>query len=199
MNLSKYQKIILLIIYFILCITTNIFYRKSLYDLSLSFQRSFQEKFNSQIIKLYFKIITHFGSQVFYIPVFIILFFFNPLNYFIYILSTLLIAIYFSNILKIIYHNPRPFWNDKKLFKDVCEGGFGNPSGHALGSISTYLGISHLLIKNKLFKENIKFQIGLFVFTIFFILNIMLSRIYIGVHSIDQIIYGGLLGLGFYY
>ena len=199
MNLSKYQKIILLIIYFILCITTNIFYRKSLYDLSLSFQRSFQEKFNSQIIKLYFKIITHFGSQVFYIPVFIILFFFNPLNYFIYILSTLLIAIYFSNVLKIIYHNPRPFWNDKKLFKDVCEGGFGNPSGHALGSISTYLGISHLLIKNKLFKENIKFQIGLFVFTIFFILNIMLSRIYIGVHSIDQIIYGGLLGLGFYY
>ncbi len=199
MNLSKYQKIILLIIYFLLCITTNIFYRKSLYDLSLSFQRSFQEKFNSQIIKLYFKIITHFGSQVFYIPVFIILFFFNPLNYFIYILSTLLIAIYVSNVLKIIYHNPRPFWKDKNLFKDVCEGGFGNPSGHAMGSISTYLGIYHLLIKNKKFKENIKFQIGLFVFTIFFILNIMFSRIYIGVHSIDQIIYGGLLGLGFYY
>ena len=79
-----------------------------------------------------------------------------------------------------------------------CETGYGNPSGHAMISTTFYLGILDIIIQRKKFKKSlIKNILKIIVF--FIIFNIMLSRIYFGVHSIDQVIYGFLFGLGFYY
>ncbi len=198
MNLSSTQKIILLIFYFILCILTESLYKEPLFKKSLSFESSFQKKFNSQFFSTYFSIITHFGSQVFYIPVLFIFFYFNPINYCFYIITTLIISLYIDCLLKIIYHDPRPYWIETKLFRD-CEIGYGNPSGHSLCATATYFGIWKLSMTNKFFRERKKYRIYTLIFTIFFIFNILISRLYKGVHSIDQIIYGGLLGLGVYY
>ena len=198
MSLSSTQKIIILIFYLILCILTETLYKEPLFKKSLSFESSFQKKFNSRFYSTYFSIITHFGSQVFYIPVFFIFFYYNPINYCFYIIITLIISLYIDCLLKIIYHDPRPYWIEKNLFKE-CEIGYGNPSGHSLGATATYFGIWNLSITNKFFRERKKYRIYTFIFTIFFIVNILISRLYKGVHSIDQIIYGALLGLGVYY
>jgi len=198
MNLSQKYKIILLITYFILCIITNLFYKNYLFEKSLIIAKNFQSIFSSQFSKAFFLLITQFGSQVFYIPVFLIYFILNPLNYFIYIITTLILSIYTDCLMKIIYNDPRPFFINSELFQE-CEGGFGNPSGHSFGAAATYLGIWHLSMRYKKFKNNNKVIYGSLIFTIIFIFIIMISRIYRGVHSIDQIIYGGLLGLGFYY
>ena len=198
MNLSKSLKIILLIVYFILCIITNLLYKKKLFEKSLTIAKDFQTKFNSNFSKLFFSIITQFGAQYFYIPVFIIFFFLNPLNYFVYILTTLLLSISITSLSKIIYNDPRPFFIKADLFQE-CEVGFGNPSAHSFGATATYLGIWHLSMNCKKFKNNNKIKYGSLIFTFIFIFTILISRLYRGVHSIDQIIYGGLLGLGFYY
>ena len=199
MYFSKNFKIILLILYFIICFLTNLLYKNPLFTKSLTIAKDFQEKFNSTFSKKFFLIITQFGSQVFYIPVFIIFFILNPLNYFIYILTTLILAIYIDCLMKIIYNNPRPFFVKPELFLQECELGFGNPSGHSFGSAVTYLGIWHLSMNCQKFKNNKKVKYGSLIFTFIFIILILMSRLYRGVHSLDQIIYGALLGLGFYY
>ena len=198
MSLSTTQKVILLLFYISICVLTEIFYREKLFSKSIEFEKEFQHYFSSKISQYFFTIITNFGSQVFYIPVFIIFFYLNPINYNFYILSTLIISIYIDCLLKIIYHDPRPFWKEKNLYKE-CEGGFGNPSGHSFGSCATYLGIYHLSMRNKYFKKKNNIKIFFFFFTLIFIFLIMISRLYNGTHSINQIIYGFLLGLSIYF
>ena len=198
MNLSQKYKIILLITYFILCIITNLFYKNYLFEKSLIIAKNFQSIFSSQFSKAFFLLITQFGSQVFYIPVFLIYFILNPLNYFIYIITTLILSIYTDCLMKIIYNDPRPFFINSELFQE-CEGGFDNRSGHSFGACRNLFRNLNLSMRYKKFKNNNKVIYGSLIFTIIFIFIIMISRIYRGVHSIDQIIYGGLLGLGFYY
>ena len=56
--------------------------------------------------------------------------------------------------MKIIYGNSRPFIDNHNLFKGLCDGGFGNPSGHSLVSAFIYLTLFHYLIKLKYINEN---------------------------------------------
>jgi hypothetical protein len=110
-------------------------------------------------------------------------------------------CIYFINILKIIYGNKRPFWDieNKNLLKYRCDGGYGNPSGHSFISTYVYLSYYYVLSKTKLIK-NKKFLKNIFLgFSLLLILLIMISRVYLGLHTINQIVYGALLGLFFFY
>jgi hypothetical protein len=113
--------------------------------------------------------------------------------------------------LKSIYANPRPYWDiylEEYLNKDLpdpteCDGGFGNPSGHAL--ISTYLlCLWNLFINSTRFrkfegtkKTFIKY-FSLFL-AITFMFFIMYSRIQRQIHSINQVIFGAILGMAIFF
>lgn len=103
--------------------------------------------------------------------------------------------------MKIIYHHPRPIWQSANI-KYACNNGFGNPSGHSYTSSSFYLSLA-FIISNIPFikKQKNKTIISIFIYITFsiIILLIMYSRLVLGAHSINQVIYGCLLGCGTYY
>lgn len=190
------MKIIITIIYFIAIILFELLYRKFLFEKFISFQEYFQKEKKIKILLNICKIISFFGAEISTLFVFGIIFIFMPLNYSFLILQAIVYSSYLTNTLKMIYQSDRPNWHSDYLTFS-CNYGYGNPSGHSLTSISLYLSLSHVLVKY--FKINGTFKKLLFIFFILFSVLIALSRFILAAHSLNQILYGFLLGLGLYY
>jgi membrane-associated phospholipid phosphatase len=87
--------------------------------------------------------------------------------------------------LKIGFHQPRPYWVSSEI-KDLAApmGSFGLPSGHSQNAASVF-GLIAISTKRKWFR-------ALIIFTI---IMIAFSRLYLGVHSITDILLGLLVGV----
>jgi membrane-associated phospholipid phosphatase len=96
----------------------------------------------------------------------------------------LVISSGFNTALKWIFHSPRPYWINMDVKALSQESSFGMPSGHALMS-STFYGRVAYWVKKKWFTD-------ILVILIFFI---GLSRIYLGVHFLSDVIAGWLFGI----
>jgi hypothetical protein len=104
--------------------------------------------------------------------------------------------------MKNIYANPRPFMVFKNVTVKDCDSGYGNPSGHSFSSVSVYLAFYHIMTDIKFFKDEVWRSILRFFFlavTLTFVVLIMFSRFYLGVHSLNQLIFGASCGFCLYY
>lgn len=101
--------------------------------------------------------------------------------------------IYLYTVFKMIIRGSRPSFEsvDLQAAHGYCENDYGNPSGHAMVSINVLLLMANDLSRN--FKRIPKICIYLACLCVS--LAICLSRLYFGVHSLDQTILG--LSLGF--
>ena len=209
-NLSNFftlrNKIIIIIIYFIIVISIEFAYRNPLFDKSVEIesdiQTSIKNSSNEKLFKKFWKFISTLGTASITISTFIIIFITYPLNYSFLYLHSLIYSSFLTNFLKIIYSNSRPYWIKPEEIYIACNGGYGNPSGHSDTSVCLYLSLVHILTDFEFFyksKKGFIYKIILYVFFIIIILLIMISRILLGAHSINQVIYGGMLGLGLYY
>lgn len=202
-NLKKTIIIVFLICYLIISIISELFYRDPLFELSISFERKLQNEIPAFLGK-YFEIISKFGSKKIILPFIIGYSFFIPFNKTFSLLIVVFNSVYVDNIMKIIYSSPRPSWIDQSLNK-YCDGSFGNPSGHAFLSSSFYLFFWTILVDYDFFIINIYGIIIKFILLgvfLLFIGSILLSRLYLGVHSTNQVLYGANLGITsffFYY
>lgn len=208
----KLFKKILLLVYIFAAIGLEFFYRPKLFyepkegesdspsvKVSLYFQNKIFEK--SGFLKSFFLIISELGTAKCTLVFFAITFIFLPINKSLQQIHVIILASYFTNLFKIIFSNPRPIWIKDELHLS-CNNGFGNPSGHSFTSVSVYLSFIHLLTGYDFFRKRtvgIVIRIFLFIFTILIILLVLLSRIALGAHAINQVIYGGSLGLGLYF
>jgi undecaprenyl-diphosphatase len=194
--ISNKLKFILIIIYYLIIIWSETIYRNYLFEKSFSFEEYFQknDKFIS-ILKIS-EIISIFGKELFQIFLFLIIFLSMPLNYSFLMLQSIVYSSYWTNTLKMIYQNERPNWISE-LLTFSCNYGYGNPSGHSFTSIVVYLCLAHILITYFKVSRNIK--IIIFIFFLFLSFLIILSRVILGSHSINQVLYGFSLGLGLYY
>ena len=191
-NKNKLKNIFILILLPIIFIFDN-YYRNKLYIYSLDLGISLQKYYSENLILL-MKFITKFGCDY---CCFIFLFFvfvqFSLIQSIIYFIG-LIFCIYIQSLIKLIYCDSRPFLDNDILFKGICEGGFGNPSGHSLVSVFLYLTFFHYLIKLKYINDNklLKFLLGatLSIITIL----ILISRFILGLHSLNQIILGSFIG-----
>jgi membrane-associated phospholipid phosphatase len=155
----------------------------------------------SKSLESFFKVLTQFGTQPVLIPLLVICLLFLSLQKSYCFTSVLVYSVFFDNIFKIFYGNPRPFWVDTTLSKS-CDGGFGNPSGHSFSSSSIYLTLWHLFTDFPFFKDTlygIIIRVLLLILAITLIVGIMLTRIFLGVHGVNQVIYGASLGVALYY
>ena len=136
----------------------------------------------------------------------IIVMLYYPYNVFLSYCTIELNLIIIMCFLKSIYANSRPYWdiyNEKMGNSDYsskpteCDGGFGNPSGHSLMSTSFlnlwYLFINSNFYRTKLWKKSLKY--GSLLLVIICIFSVTFSRIYRQIHSINQIMFGTLLGI----
>ena len=193
-------KLIFITIYFILIIAIEPFYRDYLFQLSIPFEEHIQSTYSPSTITFY-NIYTNIGSSKFMLPIIFIIFISFPLTTSFSLISTMIYASYTTNTMKIIYHNPRPIWHSLNI-KHACNNGFGNPSGHSCTSAAFYLSIAYI-ISNSAFikKQKNKTTITLFIYIACSLITllIMYSRLVLGAHSINQVVYGCSLGCGIYY
>ena len=192
---SKSIKInILIIICFILFFISEFFFREPLFEYSKTFEGNWQNKTSNSTI-IFFKIITKVGGEyMMAAPVAFVLLFFSLIKSSFYI-SGLIFLLHFHSLMKIWYGNKRPFWEVNSLYKGICDGGFGNPSGHSISSVYLYLTLFAYLNETKILKNKILIKIILFLFFSTLTILIILSRLILGIHSINQVIYGSILGM----
>ena len=91
-----------------------------------------------------------------------------------------------NTIIKNIFKRTRP--NVLKLIK---QGGYSFPSGHSMISITLYgflIYLVHIKIRNKFVRILLEFMLG------FLIINICISRVYVGVHYASDVLGGLALG-----
>jgi len=101
-------------------------------------------------------------------------------------------ALYYMTVLKQILEEGRPFWTTSKIqqLEWFCPLSFGNPSGH-----SCVVFVLYEPMISDVFGCGPK-KIWTYVW-LFISIMVMISRMYLGAHSLDQIVFGGLLGLAF--
>ena len=191
------KKLIYIIIYFLICFISEIFYSNYLYTKSLYFQNGIQNFIKSINFQTIFSKITKTGKDWFfiYISLFIGLIFSIKHAYIIFL--NVFFVSYIKELLKMIYHHKRPFWENSNI-NIGCSTDFGHPSGHSICSTTGYLTLYYFISKRKYFKKNIIFRFLIFFLFLIYIFLILISRLNDGVHSLDQVLFGFTLGCGFY-
>ncbi len=86
--------------------------------------------------------------------------------------------------LKLAFHHPRPYWLDQRVSALATEASFGMPSGHSQSAIAMWGYLSRIYRQNK--------TILYLAAGVIFLTGI--SRIYLGVHFLDQVVVGWLVG-----
>lgn len=130
-----------------------------------------------------------------------------------YHLMMCVVNVYFTIVIKLVLHNPRPYMMVGDSIKVISSSGaisseFGDPSGHTMSSSQVIVSVflDYMAQKDEEDKKITKncyqnkgrrwarYAIFLIVFT-FTVLIVGYSRMFNGVHSLDQVITGALLGV----
>ena len=186
-------RIFIVILFTLMVFFPETFFRTPLFELSEEVEINFQKN----IDPFFFKLISDVGTLPLFFPIMIIFFVFLPLNIPFTLFSVIIHASYWDNILKILYGEARPYW----VFRDLtpsCNGGFGNPSGHSMSSSAVYLSIWHIATNNEYFENRYFQKILLLIGFSLLIVLIIFSRLVLAAHSINQVLFGGLLGISVY-
>lgn len=140
-------------------------------------------------LTIFMSIITFFGSAPAFIlfTIFYLLFEKKKENK-LYVVSNLVIITIFNQGLKFLIHRPRP---EISLIKET---GYSFPSGHSMVSMA-YYGLLIYLIFHSNYKKTTK-KISIFFLT-FLIFLIGLSRIYLGVHYVSDVLGGFLFSIAY--
>ena len=132
---------------------------------------------------------TLFGYGHAAIVAFALFFIFSTRDKAFYLLLMHTIAGIMNQELKMVYHNPRPYMSSPDVQALACSKSFGNPSGHSSLSAcfitSVFLVVFHdtpLRIYRQ--SRHPAYWLSLFGL-IFLVLNVGLSRVALGVHSLN--------------
>ena len=152
------------------------------------------EEFYSESAESIFKIITYLGEPVVFLVIIIILYLTYNKKVAKNLLLSILVTYYMNACVKNVFEDTRPDGNiDLSEDYGLKETSYGFPSGHTQNGTAFwgYLGYQ--------FKDNYKFKqipiIPVILSGIIFLVAI--SRVVIGVHDLQDIIGGLLLGIGF--
>ena len=130
-----------------------------------------------------FKVITQLGGPVVLISLTILLFFLiKNKKIGLAITVNLVITVILNQIFKFIVQRPRP-----EVFRLIDESGYSFPSGHSMCSMAFYGFLIYLIFTHV---KNIKLKWASSIILALLILSIGLSRIYLGVHYVSDVIAG---------
>lgn len=136
-------------------------------------------KFINRTNSLYsiMRVLTNFGEWYTYIFIALLIFIFKR-KYSYILIACILSNTLFNNALKLLFQRERPIW------KSYNPTGYSYPSGHAMSSLAFYGLIIYLLIKY--YKGKAKYPI--IVILSLLIIVVGLSRIYLGVHYLTDVL-----------
>lgn len=179
---NKLKIILLFLLFFILSVLIYMVKTDKIIDLD-SYLYNLISILRCDFLTDFFKNITKFANFNF-ITIFIIIIFIVVKNKWIGILlaANSINGVIINKILKSIFVRPRP--NVLRLIK---QGGYSFPSGHAMASFIFYGMIIYLIYNTKI---NRKLKIIITILLSLVIFFVGLSRVYLGVHYVSDIISG---------
>jgi len=112
---------------------------------------------------------------------------------------------YLQQLLKSIYSQDRPFWVSDDIHSDKCLLGYGNPSGHMVDNtfvwVSLYLHFYYDVgVQRKrmsVFCTAYIIKMALSVALTIYLFLMAVSRVYLGAHSWNQVLFGFTWGVAF--
>ena len=178
----------------IFLIILDLIYRNSLFTYSLTYEQNLQNSFSKNTI-LFYKFISDILGYLIMALGFIFVFCYFPLNKSIVFIIGFIFGDYVEDLFKLIFSDPRPFWLNSILSQGSCEGSYGNPSGHSIKAFLFSLSLCYYTCMLQKIKNNFKYKIIIYIIGFFGAALVAFSRIALGVHSIDQVLFGSLIGV----
>ena len=195
---AGYHLLSLLTLLFILMLES--FYRDSLFNSSLDFISNVQQGASSGgifIMEHYSDIGVAAGVAIPPIWLYFVLWKRIHALYYLMLITSLL---FLSNVSKLWYNDPRPFWVREDVQALACSTQYGNPSAHSMFSMAIattlWLDVNEChRSREGSFMQPIwaRAILGLVCFVYTF--TIGYSRVFLGVHSWNQLLFGWQLGL----
>ena len=152
-----------------------------IFELDISIFKFISENLTSDFMTKIAIFITNFGSAIFLILlslVFLIIVKNKKIG--VFVALNLEIEAWLNTLLKNIIERPRPFGINK-----IIENGFSFPSGHSMAAMAFYGFLIFLIFR---YIKNKKLKWSLSILLSFLIVLIGLSRIYLGVHYLSDVI-----------
>lgn len=146
-------------------------------------------KIRTPLLTKIFLIITNLGSPYVLIVLTLLSFLLKNKKISFIITANLGLITIINQVLKFIVKRPRP----SDLFL-IVETGYSFPSGHSMVSLSFYGLLIYFIYK---YFKNKKLKIFLITFLSLIIILIGISRVYLGVHFVSDVISGFLLSLSY--
>ncbi len=127
---------------------------------------------------------SYLGSAAFYVPLLVVLFWCAAPRLAARASVLLLFGALLNTLLKLVFHEPRPYWTDPAIKGRQTLSSFGMPSGHSQNGIVAW-GFFAAQTRRRLLWAGAAAVIVL----------IGVSRVYLGVHSVGQVLAGWGIGL----
>ena len=185
---------IIILLSLIVLIMLEFIYRRPLFTYSLTYEQNLQNSLTKNAFDFY-KFISFLGNRFLIDLGLLFVLCYYPLLKTITLCIGIIFVIYLHDVLKLLYGDPRPFWLNSILFKGSCETSYGNPSGHSLTSFFFFLSMSYYICMLDTFKNNNMYRIIVYLIAIFLSGLVAFSRLALGVHALDQVLYGSALGI----
>lgn len=184
--MKKYRSILvvlLVIIFFVLCYLIN---KNDILVIDKLVYNFICDNIMSEDLTPFVKVITHLGGVLFTIIIGIMIFIFGKnIRYF--VTFDIVGVTILNQVVKHIMRRDRP-----DVLRLVNESGYSFPSGHSMVSMALYGIIIFLIYKNV---KNKYLKITFITLLSLLIVLIGLSRVYVGVHYVSDVLGGFILGL----
>lgn len=191
-NIVEFLKKNYLLFIIIICLVITGFILESVYEREiLEFDKlAFSLfKIRTPLLTKIFLIITNLGSPYVLIVLTLLSFLLKNKKLSFIITGNLGLITIINQVLKFIVKRPRP----SDLFL-IVETGYSFPSGHSMVSLSFYGLLIYFIYK---YFKNKELKIFLITFLSLIIILIGISRVYLGVHFVSDVISGFLLSLSY--
>ncbi|TYK47912.1 phosphatase PAP2 family protein [Actinomadura decatromicini] len=124
------------------------------------------------------------GSAAFYLPVLVVLFWCVAPRLAARVAVILLFGGFLNGLLKLVFHDPRPYWTDPSVKGRESLSSFGMPSGHSQNA-PVFWGFFAVQTR--------RWYVWTGAAAIVFLVGV--SRVYLGVHSVGQVLGGWAIGI----
>ncbi|GAA4230379.1 hypothetical protein GCM10022254_25050 [Actinomadura meridiana] len=133
----------------------------------------------------FMQVMSFLGSAAFYVPLLMVLFWCVAPRLVARATVILLFSAYLNTLLKLVFHDPRPYWTDPSVEGKQSYSSFGMPSGHAQNAPVAW-GFFATQTRRR----------ALWAAALVVIALIGVSRVQLGVHSTGQVLAGWAIGAG---